>query len=81
MILASSSTWRRWTWIAISIHFLLTFSLGLSHYWVYILNDLGVFDQTVWGTLNGDFFLSTINNPFGKPINWLGFHFNPTRLM
>lgn len=81
MILASSSNWRRWTWIAISIHFLLIFSLGLSHYWGYILNDLGVFDQTVWGTLNGDFFLNTFNNPFNKPINWLGFHFNPILLL
>lgn len=78
---SSPSRWRVWTWIAISFHFLLIFSLGLSHYWGYILNDLGVFDQTVWGTLNGDFFLNTINNPFGKPINWLGFHFNPILLL
>lgn len=80
-MLVSSPNWRRWAWIAISVHFLLIFSIGLSHYWGYLLNDLSVFDQTVWGTLNGNFFLNTINNPFGKPINWLGFHFNPILLL
>lgn len=39
------------------------------------INDLGVFDQAVWGILHKKPFLNTII--FNKPINWLGFHFHP----
>jgi uncharacterized membrane protein len=72
-----SNRWRLLTGIVISTHFLLILLLGLSRHWSYMssLNDLGVFDQAAWGTLNGEFLLNT-SNPFSQPINWLGFHFN-----
>lgn len=39
------------------------------------INDTGVFDQAVWGSLQGEWFLNT-SNPFGVTMNWLGFHFH-----
>lgn len=39
------------------------------------INDLGVFDQAVWGVLNGESLLNT--SLFNRQINWLGFHFHP----
>lgn len=75
------SRWRRWVWVAISLHFLLLLFLGLSRHWGYVtsINDLGVFDQAVWGTLHGEFLLNT--SQLDQPINWLGFHFNPVILL
>lgn len=77
----TSTRWRWWVGIAISAHILIFLLLGLSRHWAFMssLNDLGVFDQAVWGTLHGDFFLNT-SNLFSRPINWLGFHFNPILL-
>jgi uncharacterized membrane protein len=51
--------------------------MGLFRHWgnMSSLNDLGFFDQAVWGTLHGQWFLDT-NNVFGHPINWLSCHFN-----
>ena len=82
MTATHSTHWRRWTWIAISIHFLLILLLGLSRHWGYMssLNDLGVFDQAVWGTLHGEFLLNT-SNLFNTPINWLGVQFSPVLLL
>ena len=76
------SRWRRWTVIAISIHFVVILALGLFRHWGYMtsLNDLGVFDQAVWGTLHGQFMLNT-SNEFNQQINWLGFHFHPILLL
>lgn len=76
------SRWRGWTVIAISIHFFVILALGLSRHWGYMtsLNDLGVFDQAVWGTLHGKFMLNT-SNEFSQQINWLGFHFHPVLLL
>ncbi len=76
---------RRWhlaTAAAIVLHFGLFLTLGLSRYWGYMtsLNDLGVFDQAVWGTLHGKFMLNT-SNEFNQQINWLGFHFHPVLLL
>jgi uncharacterized membrane protein len=67
-------------WIAVFIHFILSFSISLSYHWGYISSiiDLGTFDQAVWGTLHGDFFLNT--HIFNVPINYLGFHFRPILL-
>jgi len=81
MTVIPSTRWRLWTGIAISVHFLLILLLGLSRHWGYMssLNDLGVFDQAAWGTLNGQFFLNT--SQFNQPINWLGFHFHPLILL
>ena len=69
-------------WIAIFIHFILSFSISLSYHWGYIssITDLGTFDQAVWGTLHGDFFLNT-HNIFNVPINYLGIHFRPILLI
>ena len=71
---------NRWCWllvIAILIHFAVILLLGLSRHWDYMssINDLGVFDQAVWGVLNGESLLNT--SLFNRQINWLGFHFHP----
>jgi len=64
------------------IHFGLFFAVGMSRHWGYMssINDLGIFNQVVWNTLNGEFLRTTIN-PFGMSINWLGFHFQPILLL
>ncbi len=71
-------SWAHWALFAGFLHFLLTASIGLARHWGYqtSIHDLGVFDQAIWGTLNGAPFLNT-SSDFGAPINWLGFHFNP----
>lgn len=76
------SRWRGWMTIAIAIHFIVILALGLFRHWGYMtsLNDLGVFDQAVWGTLHGKFMLNT-SNEFSEQINWLGFHFHPVLLL
>lgn len=76
-----ASRWRWWAIAAISLHFLLLFFIGLSRHWAFIstVNDLGVFDQAVWGTLHGEFLLNT--SQLNQPINWLGFHFHPVILL
>ena len=43
------------------------------------LTDLGTFDQAVWGSLHGDFFLNT--NTFSKKVSYLGIHFRPVLLI
>jgi len=75
------SRWRWWAWAAITIHFAAFLLLGLSRHWGYMtsINDLGVFDQAVWGTMHGQFLLNT--SVFNQPINWLGFHFHPVLLL
>ncbi len=77
-----SGRWPRLALIVGLCHFSLLIWLGLSRHWGYLtsINDLGIFDQAVWGILNGAPFLNT-NNPFGLPINWLGYHFNPILLV
>lgn len=59
-------------------YFVLLLVIGLVRHWSNMtnLNDLGVFDQAVWGTLHGEWFLNT-NNRWGMRANWLGSHFNP----
>ncbi len=37
-----------------------------------------MFDQAIWGTLHGEFLLNS--SQFDRPVNWLGFHFNPVLL-
>lgn len=75
------SRWRWWAWAAITIHFTAFLLLGLSRHWGYLtsLNDLGVFDQAVWGTMHGQFLLNT--SQLNQPINWLGFHYHPVLLL
>lgn len=43
------------------------------------MTDIGTFDQAVWGTLHGDFFLNT--NTFSKKVSYLGIHFRPILLI
>jgi len=64
--------------IIIAAHFIMLLAMGLARHWSYMtsLNDLGVYDQAVWGIVHGDWFHNT-NNRFGVKANWLGFHFNP----
>jgi len=68
---------RRVLIVVICLHFALLLAMGLFRHWgnMSSLNDLGFFDQAVWGTLHGQWFLDT-NNTFGRPINWLSCHFN-----
>lgn len=58
-------------------HMLFFFGHGLSHHWGFLssINDLGHFDQAIWGTVNGHPLLST--DVFNYPINRLGIHFDP----
>ena len=69
-------------WSAMLLHFALFLTVGLSRHWGYMssINDLGIFDQVVWNTLQGNFFQTT-TNPFSQPLNWLGFHFHPVLLL
>ena len=58
--------------------FCLLLFLGLTRHWSYLtsLFDLGLYDQSLWGILEGAPFLSTLYD-FHQPINRLGVHFNP----
>ena len=81
MIRTSKNWWKTILWIAIFIYFLLTLIISLSYHWGYMssVTDIGTFDQAIWGTLHGHFFLNTI--AFNKAINYLGFHFRPILLI
>jgi uncharacterized membrane protein len=76
-MIPSTNRWRWFLVAAILVHFAVSLLLGLSRHWGYMssINDLGVFDQAVWGTLNGESLLNT--SLFNRQINWLGFHFHP----
>lgn len=54
---------------------------GISRHYNYLtsINDLGCFDQAIWGMLNDSPFLNTIL--FSQPAHWLGFHFHPVLLL
>ena len=67
--------------VLIIAHFLLFFFTGLFRHWGFLtsINDLGVFDQAIWGTLNGEFLLNT--SQLNERINWLSFHFHPILLI
>jgi uncharacterized membrane protein len=81
MRLLPISHWRLWTALIVSFYFVLILIFGLSRHWGYMssINDLGLFDQAVWGTLHGEFMLNTCN--FNQPNNWLGMHFNLVLLL
>ena len=75
---------NRWRWllvVAILVHFSVILALGLSRYWGYMssINDLGQFDQTVWGGLHGQPFLNTIL--FNQQVNYLGARFSPVLIL
>jgi len=73
----SANHWRRYVARIILMHFILICLVGLSRHWGFMtsINDNGVFDQAVWGTLHGKLLLNT--SQFNQPINWMGFHFQP----
>jgi len=78
------TTTNRWRWFliaAILVHFSVILVLGLSRYWGYMssINDLGQFDQTVWGGLHGHPFLNTIL--FNQQVNYLGARFSPILIL
>jgi uncharacterized membrane protein len=77
----SANKYRWWVGIAILVHFSIIFVLGFSRYWGYMtsINDLGQFDQAIWGGLLSKPFLNTINR--SQQINWLGLHFNPILIL
>lgn len=68
---------RRALIILICVHFALLLVMGLFRHWgnMNSLNDLGIYDQAVWGTLHGQWFLNT-SSVFSIPIHWLSIHFN-----
>jgi uncharacterized membrane protein len=78
MVYNSKNLWKFSLCIVFLAYFFLTLTIGLSYHWGYLssLVDLGTFDQAVWGTLHGHFFLNT-HNDFNVPINYLGIHFRP----
>ncbi|TQV65353.1 MAG: DUF2079 domain-containing protein [Halothiobacillaceae bacterium] len=59
-------------------HFLFILWLGLTRHWGYLTsaNDLGVYDQAIWGILHGAPFLNTATD-FAQPISRLAIHFDP----
>jgi uncharacterized membrane protein len=63
------------------VHFFFMFVLGFIRHWGYLssINDLGQYDQAVWGILHGEPFLNTIG--FNQKTNWLGLHFNPILIL
>ncbi len=81
--MASISTkhFRWWLGIAIAVHFIILMLLGLSRHWGYMssINDLGQFDQAIWGWLHGKPFLNTIT--LNQQVNWLGLHFQPILIL
>ena len=81
MIKKPTKYYRLWVGIIIVIYFSIIMFLGFFRYWGFMtsINDLGVFDQAVWGVLHGENLLNT--SQFNQPINWLGFHFHPILFM
>ncbi|PXF58606.1 MAG: hypothetical protein C4B58_06210 [Deltaproteobacteria bacterium] len=77
MISTPANRWRWWVGIAILVFFFVFLLLGLSRYWGHMssINDLGQFDQAIWGGLHGVPFLNTINR--SQQVNWLSLHFQP----
>jgi uncharacterized membrane protein len=77
----STKQFRWWLGIAITVHFIILILLGLSRHWGYMssINDLGQFDQAIWGGLHGEPFLNTIT--LNQQVNWLGLHFQPILIL
>jgi uncharacterized membrane protein len=63
--------------IASAFYFLAMLLFGLDRHWSFktSINDTGVFDHAIWSYIQEGVFVDTIN--LSRPINWLGFHFNP----
>ena len=81
-MISISKTQTRWfVGLVIIAHFFIIFVLGLFRYWGYMssINDIGQYDQAIWGILHGEPFLNTIS--FNKQVNWLGHHFNPILIL
>ncbi|WP_157353490.1 DUF2079 domain-containing protein [Aromatoleum toluclasticum] len=77
--LARDARWSMAVAAAIATHFVVTLSVGLTRHWGLLtsINDLGAFDQAIWGILNGAPFINTPIYPDSGRINWLGHHFTP----
>jgi len=65
----------------ILIYFSIIFALGFFRYWGFMasVNDIGQYDQAVWGFFHGKPFLNTI--AYNQQVNWLGLHFNPILIL
>lgn len=63
--------------LIISLFSLLLFFIGWSrhHGFLTSINDMGHYDQAIWGVLKKGYFLNS--SQFNIPINKLGFHFDP----
>lgn len=72
-----SHLWQRLAYLSILLHFIFILVLSLFRHWGFMttLNDLGIWDQVVWGLANGESFLNT--TVFNYKANWLGIHFTP----
>jgi uncharacterized membrane protein len=64
--------------VSVLAHFLFCLWLGLTRHWGYLtnVNDLGVYDQAIWGILHGAPFLNTATD-FAQPVSRLAIHFDP----
>lgn len=81
-LVGAGLTWRRAVAALMLAHFLMLLGIGLTRHWGFMtsINDLGMFDQAIWGILHGKPFLNT-TSPFQVPMNWLGWHFNPVLVL
>lgn len=77
----SGNKYHTLLFLIIALHFLLFFLTGLFRHWGNLtsINDLGVFDQAVWGMINAESFLNTIL--LNEKINWIAVHFHPVLLI
>lgn len=77
MVYFIQNLWVIFLFASILVHFIVSLVISVSYHWGYLstLTDIGTFDQAVWSTLNGEFFLNT--NLFNQAINYFGIHFRP----
>ena len=73
----NKNSWDKFLVSFSTIYFFLLFFHGFSHHWGYLssLNDIGHFDQAIWGAANGFSLLNT--DIFNQYANRLGIHFDP----
>ncbi len=62
----------------IFLYFLVFTGLDLIRLWGfgYSMEDIGIFRQVIWNTLNGNWFQTSMKYPFEENVHWLGFHFS-----
>lgn len=66
-------------WLAMLAFFVTLFAFSYLRYRTFKahVHDLGLISQTLWNTLQGDFFRNSINPEIGYGSSYLGNHFSP----